>query len=346
MISPPYPPPPPHLTPSLPPKKNTGAARPRLDQPEGRHHLLPARGRRRAGGRRGLGARRLFRIGGRGEAAAGRRVFLLPVLQSGVGGEAVRVRLEVALREAAGNCNKEKQGKKEEEKESDWRRDSKRRRSRLKFFFLSSGQASLGPNLLFTIAISLPKKLHLHPQPFPPPSFFHNDRRSHPPDHLHGLCRQARARQGRQSEREASARAPSGGMVTIDEFELWLFLPLSFSDRGRREEASQKKAKESLPLCPRNGASSVAWLGSRLSHSLETNVALSPVHCMRHSEPKNDPARGHERSILLLLSLSCCCCCCCCVDARVVVMASLLLSLSLALSAGRPSPLSRSSFPN
>jgi len=73
-----------------------------------------------------------------------------------------------------------------------------------------------------------------------------------------------------------------------------LSFSLSLSTRGRRgREASPKNSKLGH-LCPWNCASCGAWFWLHLGHSMAANVSLSLMHCVRHAERKNDPARGHE----------------------------------------------------
>ena len=123
------------------------------------------------------------------------------------------------------------------------RRGGVKRRSRLIFFFfclapLSGGLHKFQSSLLRNSRPSL----NFSTLPF----LFHNDRRSHPPDHVHGLCRQARALQGTaESKQRAEGLGAGGTKFRIDAFDPSLLLSLSVNKRKARERGKPKKTQNS-----------------------------------------------------------------------------------------------------
>lgn len=194
----------------------------------------------------------------------------------------MRVRLEVALSEweaGGGNCNKT-QGKKEEQREGD--RDSKKRRSRLQFFFFFSLVQDHNCNQPFKRT----------PPPFQPTSFILFTMiaaRTRPTICMASAAKPAPAKVGRASEERARGLRAGANGYSIDALPSFFFLCLALL----REASQKEKAKNALfsrGMAPSSGA----WFGPHSSHGLEPSATLSPVHCMRHSQPRSDPARGYE----------------------------------------------------
>ena len=156
----------------------------------------------------------------------------------------MRVRLEVAMRKQGEKREREETVKRKQKGEAAReRRGGVKRRSRLIFFFfclapLSGGLQKFQSSLLRNSRPSL----NFSTLPF----LFHNDRRSHPPDHVHGLCRQARALQGTaESKQRAEGLGAGGTKFRIDAFDPSLLLSLSVNKRKARERGKPKKTQNS-----------------------------------------------------------------------------------------------------